>query len=154
MGFHRSTVPDRGGKALFTWTNAQTTLYSGPLFPEAAGADKLIFILSGGASATSITIYGTIDPAVILSKETSGVMTPNTGLVFDPAYPAPGQANGNWFALNPASVATSPADVVNPITAANGSQYLYHTGGPILAVCGVSGATQTGTSTLIAWAKL
>lgn len=121
-------------------TTAPNT-YGGVKMVAAKGYGTWNFQVIGGASATSITVYGTLDPAAIGAD---GKANPN--------YPAPGAAGGNWFALNPGAVATAPADVSNPITKADGSNNLFYSG-PLKAVCAVSGATQTGTSTVLGMAR-
>ena len=142
------TVGSLGAKVAFTWTNGQTALYSGVLAVEASGFKSWTFNVIGGATVTSITVFGTIDAAAV---NYNPYVTPGADLP-NPTYPAPGVAGGNWFALNPGALSATPADVVNPFTKADGSQYLFVSGYPLVGICGVSGGTQTGVSTLLIYA--
>ena len=136
-----TTIGNQGGVVLATFTTGQintTSLY----MTQPVGYSKLTFQAIGGATVTTVTVYATIDPAAIQFPGGPPVAT----------YPAPGAAGGYWFAINPGAQAASPADVVNPFTNGNGSQYFPMAGYSAVAFCAQSGGTQTGTTTVLLFA--
>lgn len=128
-----------------TFNTGDINKYSGAVVVNNQGHMSALFTVIGGATATNITLYGTIDPAAATQNGNQLVVATN--------YPAPGAANGYWFQLEaPPMIATTGSNVYNPITAADSSQYLPYLGAPWMAVCAVSGATQTGTSQVLCFA--
>lgn len=139
MGASCKTVGSLGAKTILSTAAAGTT-QSGVQMTEARGFRNWMFTLAGTFTGFSVTIYGTIDPAALLAN---GQPNPN--------YPVPGAAGGNWFALNPGTSATSPADVANPLTVM--TSYCPF-GSPLVAVCAVAvGTAPTGTCNVLAFAS-
>lgn len=136
----------RKPKALIS--NATAAANSGIVLFEAIGLKEFGFMMVphvvGAATPTgfSATIYGTIDPNVLLDNG-----QPN------PAYPAPGAAGGAWFEL-PSATAGSGNDTqtyANPITAI--TQALYYRGPALVAVYVVlTASAQTGAVDVVGWA--
>lgn len=138
MGASQKTIGNKGGKVILSTSAAGTTNGSVQMV-EARGYKNWMFSLAGTFTGFSVTIYGTVDPNAITDAR-----------VANPNYPVPGAAGGNWFALNSGPPATSPADVVNPLT--TNTQYLPFSM-PLVAVCAVAvGTGPTGTVNVLAFA--
>lgn len=114
---------------------------SGVVFFEGAGFEHYAFQLTGTFTNYTVTIYGTLDPAAVV---TQGQIAANA------AYPAPGAAGGAWFPIPAPSEQSGTGPVVNPLTAIN---QVLETKVPLVAVwVHVAGASQTGSVTVVGWA--
>ena len=138
MGNHGPLRVPRLPKTLFSLTAAGN---SGVQLVEAAGFSDWNFQLTGTFTGFTVTLYGTLDPAV--RTDLAGASA---------TYPLPGAAGGAWFAL-PARAVESTGDTNvfnNPLTAiTQGFRYQ----GPLVAVIAVATvATPTGTCNCLGWA--